>query len=71
MLFHKFDAETKIFIESIESEEQPDNSTDKILPEITEHYTVAFIDDEWVSVLKPTFEIVENKIELKETTQEE
>lgn len=71
MLFHKFDAETKIFIESIESEEQPENSTDKILPEITEHYTVAFIDDEWVSVLKPTFEIVENKIELKETTQEE
>ena len=71
MLFHKFDAETKIFIESIESEEQPENSTDKILPEITEHYTVAFIDDEWVSVLKPTFEIVENKIELKETIQEE
>lgn len=70
MLFHKFDAETKIFTESVELEEQPEHSTNKSLPDITTHYTVAFIDNEWVSVLKPEFEIVDNKIELKETIQE-
>jgi hypothetical protein len=65
MLFHKFDAETKIYIESIEADEQPENSVAGLLPDITEHYTVAFIDDQWVSVLKPELEIVDNKIELK------
>ena len=65
MLFHKFDPVTKIHTESIESGFQPEHSTTKILPEITEKYTVAFIDDEWVSVLRPEFEIVDNKIELK------
>lgn len=65
MLFHKFDPVTKIYTESVESEEQPENSTDKTLPEITEHYTVAFIDGEFVSVLKPELQIVDNKIELK------
>lgn len=65
MLFHKFDPISKIHTESIESDLQPDNSTDKTLPEITEQYTVAFIDDEWLSVLRPEFEIVDNKIELK------
>jgi hypothetical protein len=32
---------------------------------------VAFIDDQWASVLKPDFEIIDNKIELKKLIQEE
>ena len=66
MLFHKFDSETKIYIESVEAEERPESSTDKKLPEITEQYTVAFIDEEWISVLKPELEIVDNKIQSKQ-----
>lgn len=62
MLFHKFDPITKVYIESVEAEFQPEHSTDKALPEITEHYTVAFIDGEFVSVLKPELEIVDNEI---------
>lgn len=50
MLFHKFDPITKIYTESVEAELQP------------EHYTVAFIDGEFVSVLKPELEIVDNEI---------
>lgn len=66
MLFHKFDSETKIYIESVEAEERPESSTDKKLPEITEQYTVAFIDEEWISVLKPELEIIDNKIQSKQ-----
>lgn len=65
MLFHVFDAESKIFIESVEAESQPENSTDMMLPDITEHYTVAFIDGQWVSVIKPEFEIIDNEIKEK------
>ncbi len=71
MLYHKFDADSKIYIESIESEEQLENSTDKKLPDITEHYTVAFIDGEWLSVLKPELEIINNKIEVKQLAVQE
>lgn len=66
MLFHKFDPITKIHVESVESDLQPEHSTNKSLPEITEHYTVAFINEEWVSILKPEFEIVDNKIQSKQ-----
>ena len=62
MLFHKFDPISKIHTESVESDLQPEHSTDKHLPEITEQYTVAFIDDEWVSVLKPSLVIIDNQI---------
>lgn len=62
MLFHKFDPATKIYTEGVEAELQPESSTDKALPEITEHYTVAFIDGEWVSVLKPELQIIDNEI---------
>lgn len=62
MLFHKFDPDTKIYIESVEADIQPEHSTDKALPEITEQYTVAFIDGEFVSVLKPDLEIIDNEI---------
>ena len=66
MLYHKFDSETKIYIESVEMEDQPESSTDKKLPEITEQYTVAFVNEEWISVLKPELEIVDNKIQSKQ-----
>lgn len=65
MLYHIFDADTKIYIESVEAESQPENSTDMILPDITDHYTVAFIDGQWISVLKPEFEIIDNEIKPK------
>jgi hypothetical protein len=65
MLFHKFDADTKIFIESVETDEQPENSVSGDLPEITEQYTIAFIDNQWVSVLKPELEIIDNVIQPK------
>lgn len=71
MKFHKFDAETKIYIDTIEAEEQPENSVPGDLPDITEHYTVAFLDGQWVSVLKPEYEILDNKIELKQQQQEQ
>lgn len=52
MLFHKYDAETKIYIESVDLEVQPENSTTGELPETTDLYTIAFIENEWFSVLK-------------------
>jgi hypothetical protein len=52
MLFHKYDADTKLYIESVEAEEQPENSVSGILPEMTDLYTIAFIENEWVSVLR-------------------
>lgn len=52
MIFHKYDPDTKIYIESVEAEEQPDNSVAGDLPEMTDFYTLAFIENEWVSVLK-------------------
>jgi hypothetical protein len=66
MLYHKIDPETKIYIESVEADEQPENSVGGNLPDITEHYTVAFIDNQWASVLKKEFEVVDNMIQLKE-----
>jgi hypothetical protein len=69
MLFHKIDPITKIYIESVEAEVQPEHSTDKDLPEITEHYTVAFIDGEFVSVLKPDLQIIDNEIKKIQTEE--
>ena len=71
MLFHKFDPVTKMYTESVEAELQPEHSTDKALPEITEHYTVALIEGEFVSVLKPELEIIDNEIKAVEKTQEQ
>lgn len=71
MLFHKFDPATKIYTESVEAELQPEHSTDKDLPEITEHYTVAFIDGEFVSVLKPELQIIDNEIKAVEKTEQQ
>jgi hypothetical protein len=52
MTFHKYDADTKLYIESVEAEEQPENSVPGVLPEMTDLYTLAFMDGEWCSVLK-------------------
>jgi|688.fasta_scaffold1165426_2 hypothetical protein len=52
MTFHKYDIDTKLYIESVETEEQPENSVSGILPEMTDLYALAFIENEWVSVLK-------------------
>lgn len=70
MLFHKFDPITNIYIESIEVDIQPENSTEKALPEITEHYTVALIGGEFVSVLKPELQIIDNKIKKQEPKED-
>jgi len=62
MKFHKYDPNTFLFIETVESEEQPQNAVQGELPDQTEHYTLAHIDGEWVSVLRPEFEVVGNDI---------
>lgn len=62
MLYHKFDANTKIYTESVESETPLDNSTPIALPDITEHFTVAFRDGKWVSVLRPELKIIKGEI---------
>lgn len=66
MLFHKFDLETNLYVESVELESQPENSTDTPLPEMTEHYTIALIEGSMVSVLKPEFEVINNEIVFKQ-----
>lgn len=62
MLYHKYDPQTLLYAESIEAEEQPEHSVDGVLPDQTEHYTLAFADGQWVSVLRPEFEIVDSQI---------
>lgn len=62
MLYHKYDPQTLLYVESIEAEEQPEHSVDGALPDQTEHYTLAFADGQWVSVLRPEFEIVDSQI---------
>lgn len=52
MIFHKYDPETLLFIESVESKIQPENSVAGRLPDQTELYTLAYIDGEWVSVFR-------------------
>jgi len=52
MKYHKIDPVSRVYIETIESDQQPENSVPGELPEITDLYTVAFIDEVWVSVFK-------------------
>lgn len=58
MLYHKYDPQTLLYVESVEAKEQPDNSVAGVLPDQTEHYTLAFINGQWASVLRPEIEIV-------------
>jgi hypothetical protein len=66
MKYHKYNPKTLLYIESIEAEEQPENSVAGDLPDETEHYTLARVGEAWVSVLRPEYEIVDNKIQKKE-----
>lgn len=53
MIYHRYDPATGLFIESIESSDQPENAISGDLPEQTDKYTVAFIGGQWVSVIRP------------------
>lgn len=64
MTYHKYDPQTKIYIESVEADAEPSNSVSGKLPDLTTYYTVAYINNEWVSVLRPECQVVDNKIEL-------
>lgn len=67
MQYHKYDPVTLLYTETIEAEEQPENSVSGHLPEETEHYKLAFIDGQWSSVLNPKYQIIDNEIKLVET----
>lgn len=71
MLIHHIDPITKIYTHSEELEVEVENSTSLELPKITEHYTVALIDGEWVSVLKPDRQVIDNEIVVDEPIIEE
>lgn len=66
MKYHKYNPQTFLYETTIEADSPPANSTTGNLPEETEFYTIAFIDKQWVSVLRPTFKIVDNEIILSE-----
>lgn len=66
MKYHKYDADTGIYIETIESGIDgsiPNYSVAGNLPEETEYYTIAYINNEWVSVVRPEYIISENGFE--------
>lgn len=69
MIFHKYDPITKIYIESVESEIQPENSVDGALPETTEFYTIAYEDGCWFSLLRPEYEFKDGMIVKKENEE--
>lgn len=71
MLYHKYNSQTLLYVESIETEEQPEHSVAGALPDQTEHYTLAFTDGQWVSVLRPEFEILNNIIKEKPKSEPE
>jgi hypothetical protein len=62
MTYHLYDQVTGLYLETVEAEIQPSNSVSGSLPDRTDQYTIAFIDGDWVSVLRPELEISENKI---------
>ena len=66
MLIHHFDSDTKVYVSSEELEAEVENSTSLPLPETTENYTVAFIDNTWVSVLRSDRQIIDNTIIITE-----
>jgi hypothetical protein len=70
MLYHKYDPQTLLYVESVEADKQPEHSIGGDLPDQTEHYTLAHIDGAWVSVLRPEFEIIDNTIQKKPSAEE-
>jgi hypothetical protein len=59
---HRIDPVTKRYISTDDVFDPRGEYIEGPLPEITEKYTVAFIDGEWVSVLHENYEIVNNEI---------
>lgn len=55
MKYHLYNLETGIYLETIDEEIKPYNSVEGYLPEQTEYYTIAYINNEWVSVVRPEF----------------
>ena len=61
MKYHKYDPVTFLYVETVEAEEQPVNSVGGDLPEITEFYTIAYINGDWTSVVSQKYEIIDNQ----------
>lgn len=70
MIYYKYDSQTLIYTETVETNLKPENSTDKKIPEITEYYTPAFINNEWICVVNPKYEIVNNEFVRKQDENE-
>lgn len=66
MNYHIYNPITFLYETTVEADSPPANSTTGNLPEQTEFYTIAFIGEQWVSVLRPAFKIVDNEIILAE-----
>lgn len=66
MKYHIYDSKTGIYIETVEQDNQSQNSVEGYLPEQTEFYTVAYIDGEWFSVIRPEYEIIDDQFVMKE-----
>ena len=67
MKYHKYDHVSFLYIETVESENQPENSVSGYLPEITEYYSIAYMNGEWVSVVNPKYEIINDQFVKKES----
>jgi hypothetical protein len=70
MKYHKYDPVTKLYVETVDAILKPKNSVAGNLPDQTEHYTLAYMGDKWVSVLRPEFEIVDDTIQKKPSVEE-
>lgn len=55
MKYHLIDINTGIYISTIDEDIKPSNSVEGYLPEQTEYYTIAYINNEWVSVVRPEY----------------
>jgi len=62
MLYHKYDPVTFLYLDSVETNEQPENSVSGRLPDQTQYYTLKYVNNEWVSSLRPEYVIVDNQI---------
>lgn len=72
MKYHIYDPVTFIYVETVEADNPPSNSVGGDLPDLTEFYTVAYIDNTWVSTIRPQYEASSSgEIVLKPELQEE
>ena len=71
MKYHKYDSKTGMYLETVEAEKQPKNSVGGDLPDQTEYYTIAYLNGEWVSVVRPKYEIRDDVfVDLEKEKQE-